>query len=129
MQNIKAMVKITDYVNDYADVLNERDKSLIRTDSRFFESVEGAQIVVVTVQSLDGETLEDYAFNLFRETGLGDKDKKNGILILAVIDEKKVRIQVGPIHSSLFLLHFSNIAFPHLISSLFTAPRMIANAA
>ncbi|MGI6130174.1 MAG: TPM domain-containing protein, partial [bacterium] len=60
-----------------------------------------ADVVLVTVPSLDGASIEEYALTLFRSWGLGDKEKNNGILLL--VDKErllegqsgKVRIEVG----------------------------------
>lgn len=40
----------------------------------------GTQIVVVTVNNLEGDTIENYANTLFRNFGIGDKTKNNGLL-------------------------------------------------
>src|SRR5262249_48965335 len=53
------------------------------------------QLVVATVRSLRGTTVEDYANRLFREWKLGQKDRNNGVLLLIAPSEHKVRIEVG----------------------------------
>lgn len=55
----------------------------------------GAQIVIVTIPSLEGESLEEYATETFRKFGIGDKNKNNGLLILIALQERKSRIEVG----------------------------------
>lgn len=54
-----------------------------------------AQIVAVTVNSLEGEDIEEFANKLFRDWGIGDKEINNGILILISKEDHKVRIEVG----------------------------------
>ncbi len=71
------------YVNDYADILSEETEQYILEKSVALEQETTVQIVVVTVPDLEGESLEEYATDLFREFGIGDKDKNNGLLLLA----------------------------------------------
>ena len=49
----------------------------------------------MTINSLQGENLEEYATELFRKFGLGDKQTNNGILLLVVVKDHKLRIEVG----------------------------------
>lgn len=53
------------------------------------------QIVVVTLKSLGGTTIEDYGYQLGRHWGIGQKGKDNGALIIVAPSEHKVRIEVG----------------------------------
>ena len=55
----------------------------------------GAQVVVVTVDTLDGAAVSDYALELGRKWGVGDKEKNNGVVLLLSVSERKVTIQVG----------------------------------
>ena len=54
-----------------------------------------AQIVVVTVENLEDRPLEEYATDLFRKFGIGDKEKNNGVLILLSVGDRKSRIELG----------------------------------
>ena len=53
------------------------------------------QIVILTVNSLDGEDIEGYANRVFHEWRLGQKEKRNGVLLVAAIKDRKLRIEVG----------------------------------
>ncbi len=77
------------YVADYANVLTDPTKTYIvgKNDALFDHC--GAQIVVVTVDFLDGATSEDYAYALFNEWGIGDAEKNNGVLLLLAIGDQK----------------------------------------
>lgn len=92
-----ATVKSTNefYVNDYANLLNEETKQYIINCNKDLSSKTGAQIVVVTVQNLEGDSLEEYATQLFREFGIGDKNKNNGVLLLLTLEERQFRVEVG----------------------------------
>lgn len=83
------------YVNDYANVISEETEKHIIEQNVKLNAKTGAQIVVVTVTSLDGENIESYANGLFRSFGIGDKEKNNGVLILISTGDRKVRIEVG----------------------------------
>ena len=54
-----------------------------------------AQIVVVTIETLSGNSIEEYANDLFRNWGIGDKNLNNGVLLLIAKDDRKFRIEVG----------------------------------
>jgi uncharacterized protein len=55
----------------------------------------GRQVVVVTLKSLQGYTIEDYGYQLGRAWGIGQKGKNNGILVIVAPSEHKARIEVG----------------------------------
>jgi uncharacterized protein len=59
------------------------------------ESATGQQVVVVTLPSLQGFTIEDFGYQLGRDWGIGQKGKNNGVLLIIAPKEHKVRIEVG----------------------------------
>ena len=83
------------YVNDYADLLSNDVQEYIISTNKTLNSQTGAQIVVVTVKNLEGQSLEEYATALFRKFGIGDKTKNNGVLMLLAIEERQMRTEVG----------------------------------
>lgn len=83
------------YVNDFAHVLDKDEKTYINNQGNTLEKATGAQIVVATIESLDGKTVQEYALDLFREWGIGEKEKNNGILVLLAVNDRKARIEVG----------------------------------
>ena len=97
INNIYAIVKPTSdfYVNDYAGILSEETKNYIINTNKNLYNKTGSQIVVVTVKSLEGESLEEYATKLFRNFGIGDKEKNNGVLLLLALSERQFRVEVG----------------------------------
>ena len=60
-----------------------------------FEKKGSDQIVVATIDTLDGEPIEPYANRLFRAWGLGQAGEDNGVLLLVVKSDRKMRIEVG----------------------------------
>ena len=83
------------YVNDYASLLNSDTKNYIISANKSLYSQTGSQIVVVTIPSLGGNSLEDYATQLFRNFGIGSKNKNNGVLLLLALEERQFRVEVG----------------------------------
>ena len=83
------------YVNDSANLLSDETEDYIINMNKTLEEQTGAQIVVVTVQNLEGQSLEEYATELFRDYGIGDKEKNNGVLLLCAYEERQFRIEVG----------------------------------
>ncbi len=83
------------YAHDFADILNQSTIENIDKQGKALEDSTTAQVVVVTVESLDGQTVEEYALGLGREWGVGDEDKNNGIVILLSEEDREIRIEVG----------------------------------
>ena len=98
-QNVHAIYVVPQtadfYVNDAARLLSSKTKKYIIDTNIALNKTSGAQVVVVTVPDLGGATLEEYATTMFRQYGIGDKQKNNGILLLLSIKERQVRIEVG----------------------------------
>lgn len=76
------------YVGDFANVLSDDLESYIVSQNQALSASTGAQVVVVTVDFLDGYDISDYAVTLFNEWGIGSAEENNGYLILlAIADE------------------------------------------
>jgi len=86
---------LTGRVNDNAQILSENARQLLSEKLKEHEDRTTNQVVVLTIASLQGESIEDYSNKVFIEWGLGQKDKDNGILIVVVPDERRMRIEVG----------------------------------
>jgi len=85
----------TGYVNDFAGILSSDTKKTLETKLSSLDASTSAQLSVVTIKSLDGDTIENYAEKLFKEWGIGQKGKDNGVLLLVAVDDHKLRIEVG----------------------------------
>jgi uncharacterized protein len=83
------------YVYDEADLLSaETEQAVNRQLSSLYNSQKG-QVIVLTVKSLKGQTIEAYANTVFEQNGIGDKNRDDGLLLLIAKDEKRVRLEVG----------------------------------
>ncbi len=83
------------YVADYASVIPAEDEASLETKLRDFEKSSTNEISVVTIQSLDGDTVENVAQEIFTAWGIGKKEKNNGLLFLISISDRKTRIHTG----------------------------------
>ena len=88
-------------VFDYGSMLSSEEAQLIRIAGDYIRAKSKAELVVITVENLDGMVLEDYAHELFNTWGIGDKEKNNGVLLLVNKETTlagtsgRVRIEVG----------------------------------
>lgn len=83
------------YVYDQANLINTSVELEIVEASVALYNESGAQIVVVTLDNLGGYDLAQYSVQLFRDWGIGNIDKNNGVLIILALEEQEVRIEVG----------------------------------
>ncbi len=83
------------FVNDFAGVISEEDEQKIMKIGADLYSQTSAQIIVVTVNSLDGNEVNDYALELGREWGVGSRETNNGVVLLLSVNDREVTIQVG----------------------------------
>ncbi len=90
-----SQLKATDYVNDFAHVLDQNTIAQLDGICRQIDEKAHAQIAVVTIHSLDGADIESYAVDLFHQWGVGAKSTNRGVLILYAIDDHRARIEVG----------------------------------
>ncbi len=85
----------TNLVQDYAAVFSAPQRAELELFLRATERATSAQIAVVTLTSLEGSEIDDFANRLFNQWGIGKKGKDNGLLLLAAIEDRKIKIEVG----------------------------------
>ena len=85
----------TGYVTDLAGAISPGSKSQLEALCTEVEQKTGAQIAIVTVHSFNGNTVEDYAADLYKQLGVGDKQNSRGVLLLLSPDLRQYRIEVG----------------------------------
>lgn len=85
----------TNYVNDFAGVLDAATQARLNALCHQVEQKAQAQIAVVTVKSLDGQDVVDYAVALYQKWGIGAKGKDRGVLILLATQDHKYWMAVG----------------------------------
>ena len=85
-----------DYVVDLAGVIDDGVEARTNTLLRELEQQTTAQVVVLTLPTLDGESLEAFSIDLAHNRWkLGQKGKDNGVLLTLAMQERKYRIEVG----------------------------------
>ena len=82
-------------VTDNAEILGAETKQKLNAQLKAHEAETTNQIAVLTVPSLEGESVESYAEQVFNTWKLGQKGKDNGVLVLVAPTERRMRIEVG----------------------------------
>jgi uncharacterized protein len=82
-------------IDDFAQILDAATTSSLKQLVDSVREATSAEIAVVTVPSLQGMSVEEYANKLFGAWGIGKKGKDNGLLVLVAPTEQKMRIEVG----------------------------------
>jgi uncharacterized protein len=82
-------------IYDEADLLPPANEAALDQRLRDFDAKTGDAVVVATVNSLQGDAIEDYAAKLYATWGIGGKERDTGVLLLVAPNEHKVRIEVG----------------------------------
>ena len=85
----------TGYVTDLAGVIGAEKKASLEALCTELEQKTGAQMAIITVRSLDGQSVEDYAVDLLRHLGVGGKKDNRGVLLLLAPNERKYHIETG----------------------------------
>ena len=88
-------IRPASYVTDLAGVLGVETDARLEALCTELEQKTGAQLAIVTVSSLEGESVEIYAADLFKQLGVGSKRENRGVLLLVAPNERKYRIEVG----------------------------------
>lgn len=85
----------TGFVNDYANLLSSGEQAQLEATLSDFNKRTGNEIAVVTIETLAGDTVENFAEQLFQDWGIGKKGQDNGILLLISKSDREMRIEVG----------------------------------
>ncbi len=82
-------------VNDLAGLLSSDRARGLEEKLAQFEQDSGHQIAVLTLPSLEGDSLEDFSIRVADQWKIGQKGFDNGAILLIVRDDRKLRIEVG----------------------------------
>ena len=82
-------------INDNAHILDPRTAGDLELKLKDYEIRTGHQFAVLTITSLQGASLEEFSLRVTNTWGLGRKEADDGILLLVVRDDRKIRIEVG----------------------------------
>jgi uncharacterized protein len=84
------------YVVDLASIVDDATENRLNGYLQELEQKTGAQMIVLTIPSLEGESIEDFSIRIAHDKWkLGQKGKDNGVLFLVAFKDRKYRIEVG----------------------------------
>ncbi len=93
--DVNSLPKPTGYVSDLAHVVNPADKDQLEAFCTRVEQELGVQFALVTIDSLGDQPIRDFALDLSRKWGVGDRKSNQGVLLLLVIKDHKDDIETG----------------------------------
>lgn len=92
---IKNPPELTEYVTDETGTLSKAQVDYLSLKLfNFFDST-STQVVVYMINTLDGEPIEQVAYEIAMKNKIGKKGYDNGALLLIAKDDRKLRIEVG----------------------------------
>lgn len=83
------------YLSDFANVADAQSRAAIERYCAAVEKSTGAQIALVTVDTLDNVPIEDFANDLFRRWGVGKKGVDEGVMLVLAVKDRHSRLEVG----------------------------------
>ena len=86
---------LTGRVVDNAEILKPATRDRVAALAKAHEDKTGDQIAVLTIPTLGGESVEEFAVRVFEAWKLGQKGKDNGVLVVVAPQDRKMRIEVG----------------------------------
>jgi uncharacterized protein len=94
-ETVSQLPQPTTYVSDFAGVIDADSKQQMEQLSREVYQQAHATVMVVTIHSLDGESIEEFSNDLYEKWKVGPKDTDRGVMLLLSINDRKRRIEVG----------------------------------
>jgi len=82
-------------VNDFAGVIDSYSRQRITALCEELDQKADAQLAVVTIHTLEGDSIEDFANRLLTSWGLGRKGKDRGVMVLLAVNDRRDRTEVG----------------------------------
>ncbi|MBU0618728.1 TPM domain-containing protein [Patescibacteria group bacterium] len=83
------------HVNDFAQLFTPEFIQQLEVKLVDFKAQTSIEIAIATIVSLEEDTVENAAVEIFEQWGIGQKDKDNGILLLIAKEDRKIKIEVG----------------------------------
>jgi uncharacterized protein len=87
--------ELKQHVNDFTNTLSFQEWQEIDRLLKSYEDTTSTQVVVLMINSLEGESIEEYANKTFALNKIGQAKKDNGVLLLIAKQDHKVRIESG----------------------------------
>jgi uncharacterized protein len=83
------------YINDFAGVIDSESRQRITALCQELDQKADAQLTVVTIHTLEGEAVQDFANRLFEKWGVGPKGKDRGMMVLLAVNDRQYWTEVG----------------------------------
>jgi uncharacterized protein len=83
------------YVNDYASMMSPEVRAKLERVLHSFDLSDSTQVAILTIDSLEGDALEDFSIRVVDKWKVGQKGRDNGVLFLVVKNDRKMRLEVG----------------------------------
>jgi len=87
--------KLKSRINDYANIISPAYENEIAKQLQQLEQTDSTQVVVLTIKSLEGDSLEDFSIRVAEKWKIGQKKLDNGAILLVSRDDRKIRIETG----------------------------------
>ena len=87
--------QLTGRVVDQADIIPPAEEADLTAQLEQLEKTTGHQLVVATVNDLEGQDVADYGYRLGRAWGIGGKEENDGVVFLIAPNERRMNISVG----------------------------------
>ncbi len=94
-QDIPKKPAVPKLVNDFANVLSADQEAALERKLVAYDDSTSNQVTVITIETLNDYPIEEYSLKILRDWGIGNQQTNNGVLILAVIADRKIRIETG----------------------------------
>lgn len=94
-ESVKDLPQPTSYVSDLAGVIDADSRAQMEALGAEVERETHSTIEIVTVHSLDGEPIEEFATALEDKWRVGPKGTDRGVLMIFAMNDRKRRIEVG----------------------------------
>ncbi len=91
----KAAPVLNGWITDQTGILSPQEKNSLSQKLQRYNDTTSNQVAVLIIPSLDNTPIEDFALATARGTKIGTKNLNNGVLFLIVINDKKIRVEVG----------------------------------
>lgn len=92
---LRARLQHSGDVNDFAGILSPAERESLAERCRSLRAKTGAGFVIVILNSLEGGQIDDFTNKLFKQWGVGQQGKDNGLLLVVALRDRKARLEVG----------------------------------
>lgn len=87
--------RLSGFINDYAGLLKTSEKDGLEAFLRQINDSSKVQVALLTINNLEGNSMEDYSIRVAEEWKLGDAKENSGAILIISKEDRKIRIEVG----------------------------------